>query len=75
MNSPTIENILIEHGFLINSVKRIGFGQQIRLACGIVISVYDKGTVLVQGRLNTAAKPTLLETLNQLLPPDTRWGC
>ncbi len=36
----------------ITCIKKIDYGQQIRLACGAVINVYDKGTVLVQGKLH-----------------------
>ena len=75
---PSIENeletTLATNGFPIKTVERIAYGRQIRLACGIVINVYDKGTVLVQGKVDQAIRMKALDLLQRLLPADTRWG-
>ena len=76
--SPSVENnletTLAENGFFIKSVERIAYGRQIRLTCGIVINAYDKGTVLVQGKVDQVARMKALDLLQRLLPADTRWG-
>jgi len=64
---------LLELDFHINSVTRIAFGQQIRLGCGAVINVYDKGTVMVQGKLLREDRGESLRLLKEILPVDTRW--
>lgn len=69
-----IENRLLELGLYVESVLNIGYGQQIRLGCGAIINVYDKGTVLVQGKLHPHGKEESLRLLRQALPVDARWG-
>lgn len=73
MNAQTIEMQLLEIGLYISKVNEIPYGQQIRLACGAVISIYDKGTVLVQGKLLPGSKMSSLALLREILPLDTRW--
>lgn len=73
MNARTIEIQILESGLYIDKVNDIEYSQQLRLACGAVISVYDKGTVLVQGKLLPASKTELLALLRKILPSDTRW--
>ena len=73
MKVTQMETQLLELGFYIDAIREIDYGQQIRLGCGAVINVYDKGTVLVQGRLHPDYKEESLKLLRQLLPPDTRW--
>lgn len=69
-----IEARLLEQGFYVVSVRPISYGQQIRLGCGAIINVYDKGTVLVQGKLHPHGKEESLRLLRQALPVDARWG-
>ena len=49
------------------------YGQQLRLGCGAVVNVYDKGTVLVQGKLIPECREESLVKLKAALPPETRW--
>ena len=67
-----IEAKLLELDFYIDSVSKIDYGQQLRLGCGAVVNVYDKGTVLVQGKLHPQVREESLTLLKQMLPPDTR---
>lgn len=69
-----IEARLLELGLFVESVSKIGYGEQIRLGCGAVVNVYDKGTVVVQGKLHPNGKEESLRLLKQALPSDTRWG-
>jgi len=73
MNADQIESKLLESDFYIDSVKKIDYGQQLRLGCGAIVNVYDKGTVLVQGKLIPQCREESLAKLRQALPPDTRW--
>lgn len=73
MKAEQIETSLTESDFFIDSIKKIEYGQQLRLGCGAVISVYDRGTVLVQGKLHPQCREESLAKLRQALPPDTRW--
>lgn len=69
-----IETKLLELDFYIDSVIKISYAQQIRLGCGAIINIYHNGTVLVQGKLHPQCREESLQLLNQVLPPDTRWG-
>lgn len=73
MNTRDIEMRILGSGLFIDKVNEIPYGQQLRLACGAIISIYDKGTVLVQGKLLSASKTELLALLRKRLPSDTRW--
>lgn len=73
MNISEFEAKLLENSFYIDSVNEIDFGQRVRLGCGAVISIYDKGTVLVQGKLHPQCRDESMSLLKQMLPPDTRW--
>ncbi len=56
------------------SVKDIDYGRQMRLRCGVVINIYDTGTVLVQGKLLPTLRNEVITMLKKLLPPTTRWN-
>lgn len=73
MNARDIEMRILGSGLFIDKVNKIPYGQQLRLACGAVISVYDKGTVLVQGKFLTSSKAVSLAMLKQILPLETCW--
>ena len=73
MNLQTIESKLRAFDFNIVCTKEIDYGQQIRLDCGVVINIYDKGTVLVQGRIHGQRCDELVGLLKIILPSDTRW--
>ena len=68
-----IEATLLELGFYVSSVSQIDYGQRIRLTCGAVIRIYDKGTVLVQGKLHPQCRDESLRLLRLALPSNTRW--
>lgn len=69
-----ISSNLLAYGLAIKSDQVIEHGHQIRLVCGAVINVYDKGTVLIQGKLHPFLKTENLTLLKQALPPDTKWS-
>ena len=73
MNVSTLESKLRELDFYIVGVQAIDYGQQIRLGCGAVINVYDKGTVLVQGKLHPQCRDESMRLLKQILSLYTRW--
>lgn len=67
-----IELALLQKGFFIQDADDIQGGERFRLGVGVTVTVYDNGTVLVQGRL----KPKYswaLRTLARILPKATRW--
>ena len=74
MNAKMIEASLREHNFLIASVEHISYGQQLRLECGVIINVFDKGTVVAQGKLKPGYSAYLLDLLKDILPQAARWG-
>jgi hypothetical protein len=59
--------------FYIRAVKPISYGVQIRLGCGANVNVYDKGTVMVQGRLIESCRDESMEFLKRALPANTKW--
>ena len=73
MNFSTIELRLRALNFDIVRINRIDYGHQIRLRCGAVINVYDNGTVLAQGKLQSQCREESLNSLKHILPSDTRW--
>jgi hypothetical protein len=73
MNAQQIEARLRQLDIQIASVGKIEHGWQHRLGCGAVINVYDKGTVLVQGKLRPDCREESLAMLKLALPPETRW--
>jgi len=73
MDIATLASKLRALEFDILDIKKIANGQQIRLACGAVISVFDTGTVLVQGKLHEYYRERASILLKHILPPTTRW--
>ena len=73
MDIATVASKLHALDLDITCVKKIDYGQQIRLGCGAVINVYDKGTVLVQGKLHEQYRERSMILLKHILPPNTRW--
>ena len=73
MYAQQLESELLEIGLFVLSVKEIDYGQQIRLGCGAIVAVYDKGTVLVQGKLHPESREDSLMKLKRVLPRETRW--
>lgn len=73
MNFVAIELRLRALDFDVICINRIDYGQQIRLRCGAIINVYDNGTVLAQGKLQSQCREESLSSLKHILPSDTRW--
>ena len=68
-----IQAKLQELDFYIRTVKPIDHGVQICLGCGANVNVYDKGTVMVQGRLIESCRNESLAYLKGALPANTKW--
>lgn len=73
VNAKQIESKLQDLDFFVREVRDINGGKQIRLGCGAILNVYNKGTVLVQGKLIPAVREESLSLLKMVLPPQTRW--
>lgn len=73
MDFATLLSKLHALDFDIICVKKIPYGQQVRLACGAVINVFDTGTALVQGKMHTYYRERAWILLRRILPPTTRW--
>ena len=75
MNINEIVARLKDMDFFIYRVKRIPFGAQILLGCGPSITVYNKGTVYVQGNFfNERVLQESLPMLQGMLPAGTKRG-
>ena len=67
-----IQLVLLNSNFYIESADDIAGGERFRLGVGVTVTVYNNGTVLVQGRF----KPKFawaVRTLSRTLPKHTRW--
>ena len=68
-----IELKLLTTGFYIERADDIKGGESFYLGIGAVITVYDNGTVMVQGRIKPKYKESSTRTLKRILPPATLW--
>ena len=68
-----LELRLIEQGFHLDGAEDISGGERFHLGVGVVISVYDNGTVLVQGKFKPKYRAWGYRTLKRLLPKTTIW--
>ncbi len=73
-HAPHTDVSILGRTLAIDSIRYIKFGRQIRLACGLVINIYDTGTVLVQGKLQPQSSAAVLYLLKEILPQNTRWN-
>lgn len=64
---------LLNTGFHIDRAEDIANGERFYLGVGAVISIYDNGTVMVQGKLKPKYKDSSIRTLKRILPETTRW--
>lgn len=64
---------LLTQGFHMERADDITGGEQFHLGVGAVISIYDNGKVMVQGKLKPKYKALTLRTLKRILPPTTLW--
>ena len=69
-----IQLALLNNRFWVERAEDIKGGERFYLGVGVVISVYDNGTVLVQGRLKPKYKTWAVKILTRLLPKNTRWS-
>jgi hypothetical protein len=68
-----IELKLLNTGFHIERAEDITNGERFYLGVGAVISIYDNGTVMVQGKLKPKYKDSSIRTLKRILPVTTLW--
>lgn len=68
-----IELKLLNHNFHIERADDIPDGERFYLGVGAVISIYDNGTVMVQGKLKPKDKAWAIRTLKRILPETTLW--
>jgi len=68
-----LEQKFLECGFEVEQ-NDIQGGESLRLDTGLVINVYENGTVMVQGRLKPQYRGWTLKVLRQILPKHTRWN-
>lgn len=64
---------LLRNEFVVDAHDPIPYGYRIRLDCGLVISMYTSGRILVQGRTNMSYPQGYLQALIPLLPIETNW--
>lgn len=64
---------LLESGFFIHRAEDIKGGERFYLGIGAVITVYDNGTVMVQGTIKPKFKESSTKTLKRILPKTTMW--
>lgn len=64
---------LLELGFHFDDAEDISGGERFRLGEGVAISVYDNGTVLVQGKFKPQYRAWAYQTLRRILPKTTIW--
>jgi hypothetical protein len=68
-----IELKLLNARFYIERADDIKGGERFYLGIGAVITVYDNGTVMVQGCIKPKYKESSTSTLKRILPPATLW--
>jgi hypothetical protein len=68
-----IELKLLNNNFHIERADDIPNGERFYLGVGAVISIYDNGTVMVQGKLKPKYKAWAIRTLKRILPATTIW--
>jgi hypothetical protein len=59
--------------FYIREERDVPDGRQVRLGCGATITVYQRGTILVQGKFIASARDESIAMLKAILPPHARW--
>jgi hypothetical protein len=64
---------ILECGFFIHRAEDIKGGERFHLGIGAVITVYDNGTVMVQGHIKPKYKLSSTKTLKRILPKTTLW--
>ena len=68
-----IELKLLNNRLHIERADDIKDGERFYLGVGAVISIYNNGTVMVQGKLRPKYKVWAIRTLKRILPSTTLW--
>lgn len=50
VNLEKVQEILVANGYMIDEIKAIGYGQQVKFTNGSSVNVYDSGKVVVGGK-------------------------
>ena len=74
MQAQTIERRFKANRVFINNQVRMGNYTRFDLWCGLIVNVYDTGSVVVQGRIRAFPYPyDPLPGIRKSLPFDTAW--
>ncbi|MBX9611028.1 MAG: hypothetical protein K2X51_05325 [Burkholderiales bacterium] len=74
MQAQTIERRFKANRVFINDKVRMGNYTRFDLWCGLIVNVYDTGSVVVQGRIRAFPYPyDPLPPIRKILPIDTAW--
>jgi len=71
--STQIYLALLNNRFHVIRAEDIQGGERFHLGVGPVVSAYNNGTVLVQGRFKPKYEAWARRTLTRILPQHTRW--
>ena len=73
MQAETIERRFKANRVFINNQVRMGNYTRFDLWCGLIVNVYDTGSVVVQGRMRAFPYYDPLPGIRKSLPFDTAW--
>ena len=73
MQAQTIERRFKANRVFINGKVRMGNYTRFDLWCGLIVNVYDTGSVVVQGRIRAVPYYDPLPGIRKSLPFDTAW--
>lgn len=59
MNLEKVQEILVANGYMVDEIKPIGYGQQIKFTNGSSVNVYDSGKIVVGGKEQENVKALL----------------
>lgn len=71
--STQIYVALLRNHFTVVRAEDMPGGERFHLGIGAVVSAYDNGTVLVQGRIKAKYQDWAYKKLTRILPEHTRW--
>ncbi len=73
MQAQTIERRFKANRVFINGKVRMGNYTRFDLWCGLIVNVYDTGSVVVQGRMRAFPYYDPMPGIRKSLPFDTAW--
>ncbi|BBP44655.1 hypothetical protein THMIRHAS_00280 [Thiosulfatimonas sediminis] len=59
MDLEKVQEILVANGYMVDEIKAIGYGQQIKFTNGSSVNVYDSGKIVVGGKEQDNVKALL----------------